>query len=246
VKRADGSVLYYVSDDPGNVVGLVNASNQEVARYRYDPFGAVEYSSDPTLQPLGYHGAYRDAENLVYLRNRWYDPELQRFLSEDPIGLAGGINRYTFVGNGPMDGRDPSGLCPQWLVDQAAAGSEVAQAACPGASFGAPIGLAGLTATAPSWPFSTSRQSGSGGGTVQRRHFLRRWWRKQGRGRLYAHGEQSRPRRLRSWHGRNRSRGVLSGSDLLSCGRCCRAVGANRRRAAPRIGPTISPRRTAE
>jgi RHS repeat-associated protein len=142
------------------VVGLVNASNQEVARYRYDPFGAVEYSSDPTLQPLGYHAAYRDAENLVYLTNRWYDPELQRFVSEDPIGLAGGINRYTFVGNGPMDGRDPAGTCPQWLVDQAIAGSEVAQAACPG--FGGSLSLPGLTATATqsSWPFSTPRSQG--------------------------------------------------------------------------------------
>jgi RHS repeat-associated protein len=157
VKRADGTVLYYVSDDPGNVVGLVNASNQEVARYRYDPFGAVEYSSDPTLQPLGYHGAYRDAENLVYLRNRWYDPELQRFLSEDPIGLAGGINRYSFVGNGPMDGRDPSGLCPEQLVASVDADGKVVYT-CPS---GGAVPLSGIVATAPSWPFSTPRSSGA-------------------------------------------------------------------------------------
>ncbi|WP_205761326.1 RHS repeat-associated core domain-containing protein [Longimicrobium terrae] len=48
---------------------------------------------------------------LYYLRARWYDPDLGRFVSEDPIGLAGGINPYAYIGSSPTNGTDPSGLC---------------------------------------------------------------------------------------------------------------------------------------
>ena len=47
---------------------------------------------------------------LSDFRARWYDPEIGRFVSEDPIGLAGGINLYRFVGNNPVSGWDPFGL----------------------------------------------------------------------------------------------------------------------------------------
>jgi hypothetical protein len=41
---------------------------------------------------------------------RWYDPEMGRFLSEDPVGFAGGVNFYVYVGNNPVNYRDPFGL----------------------------------------------------------------------------------------------------------------------------------------
>jgi RHS repeat-associated protein len=47
---------------------------------------------------------------LYYMRNRWYEPRTGRFLSEDPIGLAGGINPYVFAGADPVNGWDPRGL----------------------------------------------------------------------------------------------------------------------------------------
>src|SRR5205085_7788105 len=40
----------------------------------------------------------------------WYDPSVGRFISEDPIGLNGGINPYAYVGNNPIRLVDPSGL----------------------------------------------------------------------------------------------------------------------------------------
>jgi len=49
---------------------------------------------------------------LYYVRARWYDPFLGRFVSEDPIGIAGGINLYGYALNDPVNRRDPSGLCP--------------------------------------------------------------------------------------------------------------------------------------
>lgn len=54
------------------------------------------------------------------MRNRWYEPRTGRFLSEDPIGLAGGINAYVFAESDPVSLRDPLGLQvrldPVWVV----------------------------------------------------------------------------------------------------------------------------------
>ena len=47
---------------------------------------------------------------LYYYRARYYSPTLQRFISEDPIGLDGGINFYVYVGNNPITRVDPFGL----------------------------------------------------------------------------------------------------------------------------------------
>lgn len=41
----------------------------------------------------------------------WYDPQTGRFLSQDPIGLAGGVNLYAYAGNNPVSYGDPFGLC---------------------------------------------------------------------------------------------------------------------------------------
>ena len=46
----------------------------------------------------------------MYYRARWFDPQVGRFISEDPIGLAGGINQFGYVGNNPQNATDPSGL----------------------------------------------------------------------------------------------------------------------------------------
>ena len=62
----------------------------------------------------GYTGAStpNGAGGFVYLRNRWYDPQTGRFLTQDPIALAGGVNLYAYAGNNPITYTDPFGLCP--------------------------------------------------------------------------------------------------------------------------------------
>ncbi len=103
---------YYAMEHPGNVTGLINAGSQVVNQYHYTPWGVAETNTSETVpQPLRYMGRELDATTgLYYVRARWYDPTLGRFNSEDPIGLDGGINPYAYAGNGPVNGRDPSGL----------------------------------------------------------------------------------------------------------------------------------------
>jgi hypothetical protein len=50
---------------------------------------------------------------LSYYRARYYDPTRSRFVSEDPIGLAGGVNTFAYAGDNPTNFRDPEGL--HWM-----------------------------------------------------------------------------------------------------------------------------------
>lgn len=81
-----------------------------IEQEQYDSFGN---STGSVLTRYGYTGRELDPDTgLMYYRARWYNPELGRFISEDPIRFAGGVNWYGYVGNNPVLYRDPSGLCP--------------------------------------------------------------------------------------------------------------------------------------
>jgi RHS repeat-associated protein len=69
-----------------------------------------------TIGGPGFTGREWDAETgLYYYRARYYDPRLGRFISQDPIGLVGGVNLHAYVGNRPTVLTDPSGLQPRQL-----------------------------------------------------------------------------------------------------------------------------------
>lgn len=80
--------------------------------YRYDVWGKPQGSvTEAVPNPIRFKARWWDEDTGLYdFRSRWYDPEIGRFISEDPIGLAGGINVYTFAGNNPVSGWDPFGL----------------------------------------------------------------------------------------------------------------------------------------
>ena len=82
------------------------------ASYGYDAFGALR-SGAPGATDRLFTGEQRDADSgLYYLRARYYDPSIGRFLSQDP--LPGG-NLYAYVGSNPVNRMDPTGL--RWATD---------------------------------------------------------------------------------------------------------------------------------
>ena len=109
---ADAGTWFTPSDGRGNVAGLVNNSGAVDGLMEYSPFGEVLRASGRTADalPVRFSTKYEDAESgFVYYGRRYYDPVTGRWLSRDPIGEAGGINLYGFVGNDPVNGFDPFG-----------------------------------------------------------------------------------------------------------------------------------------
>ncbi len=87
---------------------MTNTNGGLVERENYDAYGN---SAGSTRTRYGFTGRERDSlTGLLYYRARWYDPQLGRFISEDPIGLGGGINQFAYVSNNPQNATDPSGL----------------------------------------------------------------------------------------------------------------------------------------
>lgn len=103
---------YYAVEAPGHVMGVFDDSARAVARYHYDPWGRAESATvEAIVQPLRFMARELDARTgLYYVRNRWYDVDQGRFVSEDPIGLEGGINLYAYASNDPLHRLDPYGL----------------------------------------------------------------------------------------------------------------------------------------
>jgi RHS repeat-associated protein len=132
-----GQLYYYVSERPGHVVALLDASGIVVDHYEYTAFGESTVATGTVPNALRFAAREQDAETgLYYNRARYYDPMLGRFVSEDPIGLSGGINQYAYVDNAPLDGRDPSGLCraDQLIIEQGPDGTWKARCP-PGAEY---------------------------------------------------------------------------------------------------------------
>jgi RHS repeat-associated protein len=102
---------YYNADGLGSVTSLTNSAGAAAETYTYDSFGKVTASSGSLTNPFQYTGREMDPESgLYYYRARYYDPNVGRFLNEDPLGFAPGPNFYAYVHNSPVSRNDPSGL----------------------------------------------------------------------------------------------------------------------------------------
>ncbi|PYT38519.1 MAG: hypothetical protein DMG45_23335 [Acidobacteria bacterium] len=75
-----------------------------------DRFNNLPASTDSLVNPFRYTARESDTEtDLYYYRARYYNSTLQRFISEDPVGLRGGLNLFRYVHNDPVNFKDPSG-----------------------------------------------------------------------------------------------------------------------------------------
>ncbi|NOY15603.1 MAG: hypothetical protein GXP23_01485 [Gammaproteobacteria bacterium] len=115
---SNNGFLYYVHNDPlGTPQALTNEAGTVVWTAQYDPFGKATVNEDPdndgntvTLNAR-LPGQYYDKETgLHYNYLRYYDPNIGRYLTSDPIGLEGGLNLYLYAYANPVSWMDPSGL----------------------------------------------------------------------------------------------------------------------------------------
>ena len=115
---APGEVLWPLTDNLGTVRDLAVYDDATgitaiVNHLTYNAFGEITDQTAPTVNHrFAFTGREWDEDaGLYYYRARWYDPELGRFLSEDPIGFrAGDANLQRYVENAPTTRTDPSGL----------------------------------------------------------------------------------------------------------------------------------------
>lgn len=127
------SVYYAQTDGIGNVVALTDSAKAVKRSYSYDEWGSLTGGQDAA----GFSGIdlarWKSAlaitvggRQFYYMRGRWYEPYSGRFLSEDPLGLGGGLNGYTYANNDPVNQSDAGGLDggpPSWMCQLVACAS---------------------------------------------------------------------------------------------------------------------------
>ena len=99
---------YMLKNGHGDVTSLVSEGVKDKT-YDYSAYGVEKNKEEGDSNPFRYSGEYVDEESgLIYLRNRYYDPSIGRFINEDPA--KDGLNWYAYCGNNPIKFVDPSGL----------------------------------------------------------------------------------------------------------------------------------------
>ena len=148
IRYADGTVdnIYYVvCNSRGDVEAFYNGSGTVKSRYVYDSWGnvikvvnanGVEITNQNDvafINPIRYRGYYFDSETgLYYLKSRYYDPQVGRFINADGYASTGqgvlGNNMFAYCNNNPVMYSDPTGksLTNSWIFAGATAGAVVA------------------------------------------------------------------------------------------------------------------------
>ena len=122
--KYNGTIYYYITNLQGDVMYLIDANENTVASYEYDPYGNI-VSATGTLaeiNPLRYRGYYYDTElEMYYLQSRYYDPQISRFINADVYASTGqsmiGHNMFAYCYNDPVDNCDMEGMSPSVVID---------------------------------------------------------------------------------------------------------------------------------
>jgi RHS repeat-associated protein len=111
-ERTDSSGMRsFLTDALGSTTELTDSTGAMQTQYTFDPFGNTSSTGTASTNSLAYTGRELDATGLYFYRARYYNPQLQRFMSEDPLGFGGGdTNLYGYVSDSPTNRVDPLGL----------------------------------------------------------------------------------------------------------------------------------------
>jgi len=114
--KPDQTTYYYHSDFRGSIVAMTNATQAITHKYSYGPFGEILNQNETDPNPFKYVGAYGvmdDGVGIYFMRARYYDTKIGRFISEDPVW---DVNLYAYGDNNPISTFDPDGKVPIWLI----------------------------------------------------------------------------------------------------------------------------------
>ena len=109
----------YLTDNLGSTIALTSSAGAISTSYTYEPYGNTTQSGTSSTNAIQYTGRENDGDGLYYYRARYYNPPYGRFISEDPIGFAGGLNLYVYTQDNPLSYRDELGLCGTGLNNPA-------------------------------------------------------------------------------------------------------------------------------
>jgi RHS repeat-associated protein len=117
--QQDNIKLYwYQNDHLGTPIALTSNMGDTLYECQYNAYGQIineiyhqdDIDSLPD-NPLRFQGQYYDEETgLHYNLNRYYDPFTGRYITQDPLGIQGGLNSYQYSGSDPINWIDPLGL----------------------------------------------------------------------------------------------------------------------------------------
>ena len=107
--KPNGDTRYFHYDFRGSTIAMTDGSAVITHEYSYDEFGAVHQMTEEDENRFRYVGGYgvmQEDDNILFMRARYYDLTLGRFLSEDPIWSD---NLYSYGNRNPVSFFDPSG-----------------------------------------------------------------------------------------------------------------------------------------
>ena len=142
--RTDSSgTANFLTDALGSTINLTNSSGSSLAQYAYEPFGNTTVTSGSSTNSYEYTGRENDGAGLYFYRARYFNPSMQRFISEDPLQFgANSVNFYEYTYDSPLDYKDPSGK--QLIVaDPVSVGVATGAAATTGAAVASGAGGSG-------------------------------------------------------------------------------------------------------
>ena len=127
------TLYYFLTDERGNVTALTDANGNVLERYRYRVYGDFEIldsqftpknCNNQTCYATNLHNflwggsLYEPETGLYWMRNRYYHPDMHRFINQDPIGIWGDANNlgngFAYVAGMVIEASDPSGLEIYW------------------------------------------------------------------------------------------------------------------------------------
>ena len=117
----DGKELYYHFNNIGSTEAVTDSDGKIVETYQYGPYGELTSENKCGILFLynGEYGVATDENGLYYMRARYYNSEIKRFINQDvvigSIAESPTMNRYAYVQGNPISLSDPFGLCP--MVD---------------------------------------------------------------------------------------------------------------------------------